>query len=435
MIASGQSWDRGPSGCAEPATALDPQEQSTAVIHARPPATSRPRTWVLTNAPSPYQAELLSSVHQLATIDLHVRFMRVPPNSLLASADGSGMVYRELWGAAPQSWRDEFRLHPRAVWEAAFGRFDCFILSGLYTSSTFLVCAALLTLRRKPWAVWLERPRVDRYQVPWGRGPLRGGVVQSVKRFALRFLLRHATRVIGMGSAAVRAYRDLGAAENKLRMLPYCCDVERFSRATIDDVAHVRRRYQLEGKTVFLFSGQMIERKGVDVVVAAFERLTQRHENVALLLLGDGPRMTEYEKGIPEHLRPQVHFTGLLSQDELPAHFAAANVFVFPSRHDGWGVVVNEACGTGLPVIASRQTGAALDLVEEGGNGFLLDCEDVQGFVAKMEFFVEHPEAAREFGRRSRELAQKFSTREGARRFRDCVLETIGDPHAEPTDP
>jgi glycosyltransferase involved in cell wall biosynthesis len=186
---------------------------------------------------------------------------------------------------------------------------------------------------------------------------------------------------------------------------------------------------------VFLFSGQMIERKGVDVVLAAFERIAQRNEKVALLLLGDGPRKTEYENGIPEHLRPRVHFTGRLSQNELPAHFAAADVFVFPSRHDGWGVVVNEACGAGLPVIASRQTGAALDLVGEGGNGFLLDCEDIEGFAAKMEFFVERPETVREFGRCSRELAQKFSTGAGARRFQDCVLETIGGPRAEPTDP
>jgi glycosyltransferase involved in cell wall biosynthesis len=379
--------------------------------------------------------ELLSSVHRLATLDLHVRFMRVPPNSLLASAAGSDMVYRELWGAAPQSWRDEFRLHPRAVWEAACGRFDCFILSGLYTSSTFLFCAALLTLRRKPWAVWLERPRVDRYQVPWGRGPLRGGLVRRVKRLALRFLLRHATRVIGMGSAAVSAYQEMGAAPGKLRMLPYCCDVERFARAAADDVERVRRRCELEGKTVFLFSGRMIERKGVDILLRAFERLAQQHENVALLLLGDGPRKSDYEHSVPEHLRRRVHFTGLLGQDELPAHFAVANVFVFPSRHDGWGVVINEACGAGLPVIASRQTGAALDLVDEGRNGFLLDCEDVEGFAAKMEFFVAHPEEVREFGRRSREQAQKFSAQEGARRFQDCVLETIGDPRAEPNDP
>jgi glycosyltransferase involved in cell wall biosynthesis len=239
-------------------------------------------------------------------------------------------------------------------------------------------------------------------------------------------VLRRATRVIGMGSAALRAYCEMGAAGDRLSLLPYCCDVDRFTRVAADQIERVRNRYHLVGKTVFLFSGQMIERKGIDVLLRAFERVAERYANVALLLLGDGPGKGDYEKSVPEQVRDRVHFAGLLSQQDLPAHFAAADVFVFPSRHDGWGVVLNEACGSRLPIIASRQTGAALDLVEETGNGFLLDCEDVEGFATKMQFFVEHVDQIEPFGQRSWELVQPFSAPQGAQRFRDCVLETIG---------
>jgi glycosyltransferase involved in cell wall biosynthesis len=300
------------------------------------------------------------------------------------------------------------------------------MLSGLYTSITFLICAAVLTVRGKPWAAWLERPRVDKYQVRWGRGRIRTPLFRALKRRCLRFLLRRATCVIGMGSAALREYLDMGADRNRLSLLPYCCDVERFAHAADDQVARVRNRYRLAGKTVFLFSGQMIERKGVTVLLRAFERVAERHANVALLLLGDGPAKGDYERSVPGQLRDRVHFAGLLSQPDLPAHFAAADVFVFPSRHDGWGVVLNEACGSRLPIIASRQTGAALDLVEDNGNGFLLDCEDVEGFAAKMRFFVEHVDRIEPFGQRSWELVQPFSTARGAERFRECVLKTIG---------
>src|SRR5881409_1629658 len=69
-----------------------------------------------------------------------------------------GFSARTLSGIGPRWWRDEFRLHPRALWEAAFGHFDCYVLSGLYSSITFLTCALLLTLQGKPWLMWLERP-------------------------------------------------------------------------------------------------------------------------------------------------------------------------------------------------------------------------------------------------------------------------------------
>ena len=120
-----------------------------------------------------------------------------------------------------------------------------------------------------------------------------------------------------------------------------------------------------------------------------------------------------------------MHFTGRLKQQDLPAHFGAADVFVFPSRHDGWGVVVNEACAAGLPVIASRQTGAAHDLVRDGENGFVLDCEDVDGFAGRMQFFLGRPELVRQFGQRSRELVRPFSAEAGAQTFVSHVSEMI----------
>ena len=103
-----------------------------------------PRVWVLTNAPSPYQVELMAAVHASGEVEPHVRFMRVPDGSIPQDVAASGLSYRELRSAAPRSWGDEFRLHPEALWEAAFGDYDVYILSGLYTSVTFLACAAIL---------------------------------------------------------------------------------------------------------------------------------------------------------------------------------------------------------------------------------------------------------------------------------------------------
>ena len=249
----------------------------------------RPRVWLLTNAPSPYQVELLSAVQATGDVDLAVRFMRTPAGSALDEVPGGTLNFCELQSFVPRQLRDEFRLHPGAVWETAWGDYDAYVLSGLYTSVTFLTCALLLSLRGKPWGVWLERPRVAQFQAierGGSGGPVRR-MLRRVKQSVLRRLLRRAVKVIGIGSAAVRTYQELGASPDKLLMLPYCCDGARFERVDEAAVAEVRRRYQLEGKTVFLFSGQMIERKGVDVVLAAFQKLAAERDDVALLLGGD----------------------------------------------------------------------------------------------------------------------------------------------------
>lgn len=387
--------------------------------------TGCPRVWILTNAPSPYQVELLAEIQRQGRVEPHVRFLRVPTAASLPSQLAE-LDHRELWGCAPRSWRDEVRFHPRAVWETAFGQYDCFVLSGLYTSVTFLACAFMLCLRGRPWSVWLEQPRVGPYRErSWWTRPLAG-----VRDCLLKFLLRRATRVIGIGSIAVQVYREMGVDAKNLLMLPYCCDIARFAEVQSDDsdVRSIRERYHLDGNTVFLFSGQMIERKGADTALRAFELLVREYSQVAFLLLGKGPLREQYESQIPAEVRDRVHFVGFVSQQELPQYFAAADVFVFPSRHDGWGVVINEACAAGMPVIASQQTGATGDLVEDGSNGFVLDCQDVDGFNAKMKYFVEQPDEIQAFGERSRKKVQPFSVENGAGRFCCQIHEIMNQP-------
>jgi glycosyltransferase involved in cell wall biosynthesis len=100
----------------------------------------------------------------------------------------------------------------------------------------------------------------------------------------------------------------------------------------------------------------------------------------------------------------------------LPDWFSIADVFVFPSRHDGWAVVINEACAAGLPIIVSTQTGAAHDLVEEGVNGFLLNCEEIDRWAERMAWCLEHRDRLASMGEASRRMVEPFSNVAGAAR-------------------
>ena len=165
----------------------------------------------------------------------------------------------------------------------------------------------------------------------------------------------------------------------------------------------------------------MIPRKGVDVLLRAFAALSRRASEAApqLTLLGDGPFRHQYESMVPASLRDRVCFRGHCDPRELPSAFADADVFVLPSRHDGWGVVINEAAAAGLPMIATDTVGAAHDLVVPEENGFIIPADDANELEQAMARFVRDPAMVGSFGRRSRDIARDVTVERGAERWHE----------------
>src|SRR5262249_36551119 len=98
-------------------------------------------------------------------------------------------------------------------------------------------------------------------------------------------------------------------------------------------------------------------------------------------------------------------------------YFAQANVFVLPSLHDGWGVVINQAISAGMAVIASDTVGAAIDLVTDHVNGHLFPSQDETALTAAPRGFAEHPERIHPYGQASRALAWRVRVEQGAERW------------------
>src|SRR5262249_32859433 len=94
-----------------------------------------------------------------------------------------------------------------------------------------------------------------------------------------------------------------------------------------------------------------------------------------------------------------------------------ADVFVLPSRHDGWGVVVNQALGAGLPVIASDAVGAGLDLVEDGVNGLIVPAGSAAALERAMERLALQPDLARAYGQAARRKAAEITPAAGAEKW------------------
>jgi glycosyltransferase involved in cell wall biosynthesis len=135
-----------------------------------------------------------------------------------------------------------------------------------------------------------------------------------------------------------------------------------------------------------------------------------------LRLLGIGHALDTLRGLIPGNLTKRIHFLGFKQPAALPTIFAAADIFVLPSRHDGWGVVVNEALGAGLPIIVSDRVGAR-DLVDNGHNGFVTRAGDVDELADALLQLGQSHEMRRSFAVASAERAMQWDLNEGVRRW------------------
>jgi glycosyltransferase involved in cell wall biosynthesis len=126
---------------------------------------------------------------------------------------------------------------------------------------------------------------------------------------------------------------------------------------------------------------------------------------------------------LAEELGVRILVMGELPEDEVAEAYAAADVFALLSLRESWGVVVNEAAATGLPLVLSDQVGAAYDLLRDGENGVLVPAGDVAAATAALQRLASDAGLRRALGNRSRELVRGWGYGPSVENFVAAVRE------------
>lgn len=313
-------------------------------------------------------------------------------------------VYYQQAGASdspwdPASFQDYERLLPG--WGINLNsriRFQFNRLDSELFSNDFVIVNSSLT---SPTAQWLMRARLsDRPWVFWGERirPGKKGPIEALKKILAR-PLGHAAGIAAVGAQAADDYQRQFPTV-PVRNIPYGCDLDAFRRESGRAQPDV---------PVILYCGQMIPRKGVDVLLEAFVRLITEGVEAKLLLVGREGNIREWMARYDERILRHIEWQGFLQPDSLPQVFHRADIFVLPSRYDGWGVVVNQAMAAGLPVIATSAVGAAHDLVKEGVNGFVVTPDDAGQLAAKLAPLLKDPSLRKSMGQAAREKSEEVS--------------------------
>ncbi len=280
-----------------------------------------------------------------------------------------------------------------------------------YSNALLLKLAWRLTRRRIPWLHWGEHSERTR------RGRLRSRLTQVVKLGYGQLIRRAALGALAIGELARREFIGWGIDETRIRFLPY--SVAGFPPPGGPALSPSPRE---SGATRFVFVGQLIPRKGIDVLLKAMRLVHDRHPRARLELAGSDPSRGTYPALARElGLDAVVRFTGTVPANEVGNVIARSDVLILPARHDGWGVVLNEAASAGKAIIASSATGAAHHLVVPGMNGFRFAAGQVEELAQAMQRYCEDAWLARDHGLASARLFQEFTPARNAERFIEAV--------------
>lgn len=265
----------------------------------------------------------------------------------------------------------------RRVWDEA----PCDLLRA--HSLRFIGPAALLARRRYRLDVPIvaHHHHLDR---SWLNPLIEGRVMRAVERV-----------VVGSAFAVRQAAAELGVPAERFAVAPYGVD-RRFRPGPRPEA--LAARYGLGGRPVALFVGGLKARKNLFFLLDVWAEVARERPEARLLVVGSGPllpRLTAHAAA--RGLADAVVFTGYVPEAEKPDHYRLADLLLFPSAMEGFGLTVAEAMSSGLPVVVSNR-GSLPELAVDGEGGFLVDPADRPGFARRTLALLGDPWLRRKLG-------------------------------------
>ncbi|ROO61424.1 phosphatidylinositol alpha-1,6-mannosyltransferase [Micromonospora sp. Llam0] len=231
-------------------------------------------------------------------------------------------------------------------------------------------------------------------------------------RSMLRRIARATDVVTYLGEyTRVRLDRAVGGL-TELRRLAPGVDTDAYHPGV--DGGEVRRRHRLSDRPVVVCVSRLVPRKGQDALIRAWPLVRRRVPGAALLIVGGGPdRSRLHRLARRAGVADDVTFTGAVPWAELPAHYAAGDVYAMPCRTrrggldvEGLGIVYLEGSATGLPVVAG-DSGGAPDAVRDGETGYVVNGRDPGQLADRLAGLLADRELARRMGAAGRAWVER----------------------------
>lgn len=344
------------------------------------------RLALVTNIPAPYRVPVYNRLAATDGIDLHVFYAveREPDRNwdLPAFTHAHTFLKGRMYTRSGRFIHDSLEIFDRLKDFAP----DVVVTTGYNPTHLYAV----------GYALWYKRHHVAMTD---GTDLSEAGL-SPLHRKLRQFVLTRSSSFIAASNGGRRLFHQYGIGDHKIQFSPLCANT------SVDWVTAA----PLEPPIDLLFSGRLVEIKNAKFFLEVAHLVAQRlGRRVRAAILGSGPQEAQ--------LRAQaaliasdvdVRFAGHVSQADMPRWFLGARIFLFPTLWDPWGIVANEACHAGLPVLVSPHAGVAGELVLDGVNGYVLPL-DTSTWAEAAARLLDSPPLHAAMAAEARRLVARYS--------------------------
>lgn len=337
---------------------------------------------IVFNHPAPYKVRLFNELSK--NFDLHVIFERKS-----ASDRSKGFYFEEKYNFTTH------KIHGIKV--GAEGMLSCGVKKHLQKNEYDLVIM-------NGYSHYPEMNALNylkKWKIPYVLY-INGGTIKKdsgLKYKIKNHFIKQAMAYFSPDEASNKYLEYYGANPKKILNYPYSTIYENEIVREKPNKAEIRKELGINFDKVFVSAGQLIKRKNYLSLVEQWAKFTENH---ALFLIGDGKQRKEIEALIKEKNLKNVILTGFLPREKMFKYFQASDAFLFPSKEDIYGHVINEAMSQGIPVISTNKVNSATKLIKDGVNGYLVEKLEGDSFkkavdnLLKVDTFKACVETAKE---------------------------------------
>lgn len=239
------------------------------------------------------------------------------------------------------------------------------------------------------------------------------------KEIVKRWFVRRFDAGISQGSQSKAYMAKLGMPEDRITVKGYSTDNEFYAKGAETARANRMELSAQWGVSEFniLFVGRFAPEKNLIALIEAYEQLVGRHPKLGLVMVGNGPLQDSIRSELKSRHLDRAVVIPFLQKQDIPLIYGLSDVFVLPSISEPWGLVVNEAMATGLPVVVSSKAGSSHDLVRHGTNGYVVDPLNPKEISEAIDRLVSNPELRQKMGEAAVASVAEFTSEKSAERM------------------
>lgn len=242
-------------------------------------------------------------------------------------------------------------------------------------------------------------------------------LVQYITRF---YCDTTATELIVPTNKIYKLFKEKYKFNKNIHIIPTGIEVERFYKENIDNkqVKNLRKTLGISIRDfTILFVGRLAEEKNIEFLINSQKRLVEKHNNIKLIIVGDGPDKEKYEKlGKTLGLEDNIIFTGKAAWDDMPYYYHVSNIFATASKSETQGLTVIEAMAANTVPVCMRDE-AFQSMVTEDLNGLFFEKEEE--YIDKVLYLYDNKDELEYLNKQARIQAEHY----GSKNYADRVLE------------